>query len=83
MNLDFPDRAAFDRVDLVGELPLHVVGHIEDAEPGSSVVIIVNERVAGIAETFADSLHPARFTALLDSAAFHPGSNLVRFAVLR
>lgn len=83
VDLDFPDRAAFDRVDLVGELPLHVVGHIEGAEPGSSVVIIVNERVAGVAETFADSQHPARFTALLDSGAFHPGSNLVRFAVLR
>jgi hypothetical protein len=90
VELDFPDRSAFDSVDLDGELPLHVVGHVDDAPPGVLIAIIVNGRIAGVAETFdddqprddqpSDDQPRATFTALLDVRPFHAGENEIRFA---
>lgn len=74
-TVEFPARDAFRTVDLGGVLPLHVVGHLNGGAPGTTIVIVVNGRVAGVAETFSDQLHASRFTAILDPSALHAGMN--------
>jgi hypothetical protein len=78
--LEFPSRTRFDEVDLRAALPLHVVGHIAGGSPGTTVAIVVNGRVAGVAVTFTDASHAARWTALLEVRAFRAGDNRIEFA---
>jgi hypothetical protein len=80
--LEFPDEGSFDRVDVTQPLPLHVVGSVDGGTAGDLVVVIVNGRVAGVAEVFTDHVSPARFTAMLDRTAFRAGANDVSFGVL-